>query len=207
MLKKLLSFSLITIIISIASNIFASEIVKKNISVIKDKSEIDYILKEKNIYNKDENILTLIELKIEPPDKLKNKPSPKLLSYIINREIYTKYIYSQSETETNEKYRQNYPAGFFDFEQNFKANWELEDNLGLSTEKFETALCINLNDSKTNTFTYHSDNYNCPITVLVYPNYEKEYYDVYDKDLMYDDYIGQTHIKRKTGYYVKIIEQ
>lgn len=94
MLKKLLSFSLITIIISIASNIFASEIIQKNISVIKDESEIDYILKEKNIYNKDENILTLIELKIEPPAKLKNKPSPKLLSYIINREIYTKYIYS-----------------------------------------------------------------------------------------------------------------
>mgnify|MGYP006067390565 FL=1 len=168
-----------------------------NLKIIQESNEIDDLLKKKGIYDENEEVLAVIEIKGDEPKKL---PEERL----IKREIYTKYKSSYEGTKANAKYTYSYPSGSFSFAKEYSSGWKLSANLGLKVEVLEAALGYELNKSEKETFSYTSNKINYPFTVKAYVNYEKKYYDVYDADLIYDDYIGSTSIERETGYTIKI---
>lgn len=73
-------------------------------------------------------------------------------------------------------------------------NWQLIANLGLKLEVIEE-------------ITFNSIYYPYDFTVKAYVNYQEKYYKLYDKDVIFDDYIGRTSIKLETGYTVKVLPQ
>ncbi|ONI45075.1 hypothetical protein AN641_04950 [Candidatus Epulonipiscioides gigas] len=199
-MKKLLSMALsIGMITSMSISVFASS--TDEVIIITEETEISEILKEKGLYDENEEVLAVIEIDIPAPE-VTSTASP----YLTFKDIYVEADGTYSSTEYSAKYTQNYPAGSFDFEQSFNSGWTLNANLGLNVEVFEAVLGYELNGSTTDTFTYHSEYYSYPFTVKAHVNYDREYYKVYDEDLIYDDYIGRTFVERETGYTIKVVK-
>ncbi|OON94987.1 MAG: hypothetical protein ATN31_02170 [Candidatus Epulonipiscioides saccharophilum] len=202
-MKKLLSMVLaLGMIASINPSVFALS--TENVTIIKNEIEISEILKEKGLYDESEEVLAVIEIDKSTPE-VSSTPSP-------HRGIFTKDIYVEidgaySRTEYSAKFTHNLPPGSFDLELPFSSGRILNDNLGLKVELFESALGYELNDSTTDKFSYDSEHYSYPFTVKGHINYDGEYYKVYDKDLIFDDYIGQISVERETGYTIKVVKQ
>lgn len=174
------------------------------IKTITNPEKIKEILIEKGIYDPTENVVAVIETTLSPVSEQSTNEHNDKESKLIVREIYTRLVSEESGTESKYSYNQNYPAGDFDFEQQITSGWQLTNNLGIKTEVFENVLGYTLNSSTTEAWIYHSDPYSYPFNVKAYKNYDKEIYDVYDLDLMFDDYIGRTAVKRETGYTLKV---
>lgn len=197
--KKLVSFALIAVIVmGMSVTAFAAENTN-TVEVITDQDEIDQVLQEKGIYEEGEEVVAVIQM--DSPEPVAIQPR------LIFREIYAVYDRSYDGTKATAKYTNNYPAGTFHFNQSITSGWQLNANLGLKVEVFEAALGYELNSSTTESWTYDSPYYSYPFTVKAYINYEKKYYKIYDKDLMYDDYIGTTSVERETGYTIKVTKQ
>ncbi len=225
-MKKLLSMALaIGIIASISPNVFASSTEK--ITIIKNEIEISEILKEKGLYDENEEVLAVIEIDKSTPE-VSSTPSP-------HRGIFTKDIYVEADgTDSGTEYSawstSFFPAGSFGLELPLNSEWTLKDNLGLKIELLEAALGHELNASTTDTIIYNYKNdskdnsdpftfypkddseddfehYSVPFIVKAHVNYDRKYYKVYDEDLIFDDYIGETYIERETGYTIKVVKQ
>lgn len=205
-MKKLLSSILcLATIFTMSTTAFAADTSttsqsQVSVDIITDQDEITQTLKEKGIYDETEDVVAVINANIP-------EPTPTIQPHLIFREIYAVADGSYDGTEYTAKYTNNYPAGTFHFNQSITSGWQLNANLGLKVEVFEAALGYTLNSSKTESWTYDSPYYDYPFTVKAYINYEQKYYKIYDKDLMFDDYIGRTSIERETGYTLKVFKQ
>ena len=201
--KKLVSLTLATVMVmGMSSTAFAAETMNGSpiVEITTSQKEINQILKEEGIFDENEEVLAVIQLDSETPQS-------SMENRLIFREIYAEKYSSYSGTKSTPKYTHDYPAGSFTFNQSITTGWQLSANLGLKVEVFEAALGYTLNSSTTESWTYNSPKYPYPITVKAYINYDRESYFIYDKDLMYDDYIGSTSVERETGYTIKVVKQ
>lgn len=210
MIKRLLSTILVfAMMLTLSIPAFAAEGTQDNtpsvsndyVEVITDPLAINQILNEKGIYEEGEEVLAIIQSYNTAP------PPAHVQPRLIIREIYSEYDGYYSGTKATPKYTNDYPAGSFEFNQTITSGWQLGLNLGLKVEVFEAALGYTLNRSTTEAWTYKSPEYSYDFTVKAYINYEREYYKIYDADLMYDDYIGRTYVERETGYTLKVTRQ
>lgn len=202
-IKNLICLAISTMMVmGVSVTAFASEtnVSTQSVNVITSENEINQLLLEKGIYEEGEEVIAVIEMNSKAPEKL---PENRL----IFREIYTKFSSRSEGTKSSAKYNHSYPAGRFDFQEEYADGWQLTANLGIKAEVFEAELGYSLNGTTTDTWTYYSDPIPYKFTVKAYVNYEKEYYDTYDKDLIYDDYIGRAVVERETGYTIKVTKQ
>lgn len=198
-IKKLVSLILSTVMVmGMSVTAFAAEN-SKSVEVLTDSNEITQVLQEKGIYEDGEDVVAVIQLDIPEPQSIQ--------PYFIFREIYAVYDGSSSGTKASAKYINNYPAGTFHFSQSINTGWQLDDTLGLKIDALEAAIGYSLNRSNTESWTYDSPYYSYPFTVKAYVNYERKYYQIYDKDLIFDDYIGRTSVEREKGYTLKVTRQ
>lgn len=197
--KKLFSLVAATVMImGMSVTAFANESVG-TVEVLTNQNEITQVLQEKGIYEEGEEVVAVIQMNTPKPQSAQRR--------LIFREIYAEADGTYSGTKSSAKYTNHYPAGSFHFNQSITSGWQLNANLGLKVEVFEAALGYTLNSSTTESWTYDSPYYSYPFTVKAYINYEKEYYKIYDKDLIYDDYIGRTSVERETGYTLKVTKR
>lgn len=208
-MKKIISILLsVVMAMSLCVPVFATENTQSSselpdgcVEIITDPESITQILREKGIYEENEDVIAVIQCYNDAPESITVQPR------LIIREIYAVADGVESGTESTAKYTNDYPAGSFEFNQTIANGWQLGLNLGLSVEVFEAALGYSLNRTTTESWTYKSQVYPYDFTVKAYINYERKYYKIYDADLMFDDYIGRTYIERETGYTLKVTRQ
>lgn len=207
--KKFIGLALISVItvgtntIAYAKNVYVSHSIqteKPSVEVITDENKITEMLKQKGIYDKNKNVTALIEVKYPEIEQLQQSKE-------IKKEIYAIEDGSYSGTKFTPKYTFNYPAGSFHFSNSYQNGWQLTNDFGLKLKSIEMALGYKLNSSDTEQFKYDSPEYDYDFTVNAYVNYEEEYYKLYDKDIMFDDYIERAHVERETGYTLEITAQ
>lgn len=200
-MKKFISLILsIIMIFTLSIPTFAIESNNsEKVEIITNKDEIKNILEEKGIYEEEDNIVTIIKY---TPNLQSTSRQPKL-----GNDFYSKKIGYSTVSDSYPKYVNNYPPGSFQFTKQINTGWQVNQTLGLKVEILEAAIGYSLNKSIIETWTFNSINYSYPITVKAYTDYEKQYYDIYEKDLFYDDYIGRTAITREIGYTITVTKQ
>ncbi len=221
-IKKCLSMVMVATML-MSTSVFASEnttetagvetlIIKLDTMDVEQKvttseDEIEQILKSKGIFDENEEVLAVIEINSIENNNIDENTFVDTEAHWISREIYVKNRTKSTGTEYSPKYTNNYPAGSFNFRQAFYSGWKLAASLGLKVEVFEAALNYEIDSSVTEEFVFNSISYAQAFTVKAYVNYEKESFRVYDRDLIYDDYIGYTSVRRETGYTIKVVSQ
>lgn len=196
-MKKVISLVLSLLMVSItAIPAFSAEF--NDIKFITDSEQIEDALKDKGIYEEGEDVVTVIEYKTE--NSFDRKP-------LLGNDFYSKKIGTSSVVDSTARYNNNYPAGSFQFSSQINVGWQANNTLGLSIEILSATIGYTLNRNIIETWTYSSPNYSYPINVKAYLNRDKEYFDIYEKDIWQDDYVGRAMISRETGYTIKVTRQ
>lgn len=163
-------------------------------NVIIDKDKIDAILKDKGIYEEGEDVVTVIEYRTK--DLSDRQP-------LLGSDFYSKKIGTSTIIDSTPRYNNNYPSGSFQFNSQITTSWKMNNTLGLSVDVLSSSIGYTLNKNVIETWNYSSTNYSYPINVKAYLNFDKQYYDIYEKD----DYVGRAMISREAGYTIKVTRQ
>ena len=215
-MKKIITILTLTLIslIIVSTETFAGEnIIKKEMFTISDEkdSQIITISGEENIRRfqqslgeeYDPNLVTVIRT-IKKSDY---NTSPEISTLFIFREYYIKNKKTSSYTDfRNVLKTYKRPAGKVSISEGVEIATTFTADAGISKNLLEAKLGFSVSSKKTFKISW-SGNYSYPVTIKVYPIYQRITGEVWDKDVKYDDYIGKFSVKRPLGDDVRVYKR
>lgn len=122
----------------------------------------------------------------------------------IFREYYVKNKSSYTYTDYNEILKTyNRPAGNIKISEGVSITTSFTASGGITAKILEAQLGFSV--SSTDTFKIEwSGYYSYPVTIKVFPIYQKITGEIWDEDVKYDDYVGRFTVKRAIGDDVRV---
>lgn len=171
-----------------------------DIIIITDKDEI----KRYQEYLGEEYDPNLVAIKRVINKSTNDKSNMTIVPFLFFRDYYIKNKRSTKYTDFNNVLRTyNRPAGRISINEGVSITTSFTADAGIKADFLELELGFSV--SSTDTFEVEwSGNYSYPVTIEIFPIYEKITGEVWDKDIKYDDYIGKFTVKRALGDEIRV---
>lgn len=127
--------------------------------------------------------------------------------FLIFREYYVKNKKVTSSTNFGKVLKEyKRPAGKVSISEGVEIATTFTAEAGISADLLEAKLGFSV--SSTDTFQIEwEETYSYPVTIKVYPIYEKTTGEIWDKDIQYDDHVGDFTVYRALGDDVRVYKR
>lgn len=140
-------------------------------------------------------------------DLSKVSVSEEVSPYLLFREYYVKNKATSTYTDFNNVLKiYNRPAGTVSISESVSISSSFTAEGGISAELLESKLGFSVTGSKSFQVDW-SQTYSYPVTIKVYPVYQKVTGEIWDQDVWNDDFVGKFTVKRAMGDDIRVYKR
>lgn len=140
-------------------------------------------------------------------DLSKASISEEVSPYLLFREYYVKNKVTSTYTDFNNVLKiYNRPAGTVSISETVSISNSFTAEGGISAQLLESKLGFSVTGSKSFQVDW-SQKYSYPVTIKVYPVYQKVTGEIWDKDVWNDDFVGKFTVKRAMGDDIRVYKR